>query len=258
MTIQVSIDDGVGLIRFNRPEKLNSFTPRMRLQLQEAWASLSTDSHCRVAVVTGVGDRAFSTGNDLTGTPVGDVPFAAEAFGHGGGDSLFKGLDPDLPVIAAVNGYAIGGGFEIALGCDIRLASHTAQFGLTEAKVGSIPGAGGTQLLPRVIGRSLAMQMLLTGERVDAERALTSGLVSEVLEPDALLPRAMEVAAAIAANAPLAVRAIKRLVRIGDEAPLSSALQMERLAFGLIRTTDDRQEGRAAFSERRPPTYRSR
>ena len=255
MSVDLEKYDGVVVLTLNRPEKLNSLDRSMRDQLQAAWATASADPSVRAVVITGTGERAFSTGNDLSATPPSAAPFAAEVFGPGDGDSLLKGLHPDLPVIAAVNGLAIGGGFEIALGCDIRIASSTAEFALTEAKVGSIPGAGGTQLLPRLIGRSLAMQMLLTGERITAERALQAGLVSEVLPPAELLPRALEIARAIAANAPLSVTAIKRLVRLGDDAPLGAALQAERLAFGLIRSTGDRQEGRAAFTERRPPNF---
>jgi E-phenylitaconyl-CoA hydratase len=257
MLIETSTSNGVATITLNRPEKHNSLTREMRDQLQAAWAALSADDDVRAIVITGAGDRAFCTGNDLSATPPGDAPFAVEAFGGGGGDSLLKGLDPDLPVIAAVNGYAIGGGMEIALACDIRIASANAEFALTEAKVGSIPGAGGTQLLPRLIARSLAMQMLLTGERITADRALAAGLVSEVTDGD-VLSRAVTVAEQIAGNAPLSVRAIKRLVRLGDDAPLSTALQFERYAFGLLRSTHDRNEGRTAFTERRPPNYQGR
>lgn len=253
MPVTVQRDGNIAVLVLDRPERLNSLDRAMRDQLQAAWADVSADRDIRVAVITGVGDRAFCTGSDLGATPVADDAFAVEAFGMIGGDSLLKGLDPDLPVVAAVNGLAIGGGFEIALACDIRIASNTAEFGLTETRVGSMPGAGGTQLLPRTIGRSLAMQMLLTGERIDAQRALAAGLVSEIAP--ATLDRAVEIAAAIARNAPLAIRAVKRMVRFGDDAPLSAALQVERLAFGLIKSTDDRREGRAAFAERRPARF---
>jgi E-phenylitaconyl-CoA hydratase len=255
MSVTHERNDGVVVITLDRPEKLNSLTREMRAELQAAWADASSDREVRAVVITGAGDRSFCTGNDLSATPPSSDPFAIEAFAADGDDGLMKGLHPDLPVVAAINGYAIGGGLEIALACDIRIASPNAEFALTEAKVGSIPGAGGTQLLPRTVGRSLAMQMLLTGERIDAERALQAGLVSEIVAPDGLLTRALAIAEAIAANAPLSVAAIKRLVRFGDEASLGAALQAERLAFGLIRTTADRQEGRAAFTERRPPRF---
>jgi E-phenylitaconyl-CoA hydratase len=167
-------------------------------------------------------------------------------------------MDHDVPMIAAVNGLAIGGGFEIALGCDIRIAAETAEFGLTEARVGSIPGAGGTQRLPRAMGQSTAMYMLLTGDRIDAQRAYETGLVSEVLPHEQLLGRAQEIAARIAQNAPLSVRAIKQLVRAGLDAPAGVGMSLERFAFGLIRDTEDRREGRAAFAEKRPPQFTGR
>jgi E-phenylitaconyl-CoA hydratase len=252
VTVQ-RIGDHVGVVLLDRPERLNSLDRAMRDELQRAWAVLSADPNVRVVVVTGAGDRAFCTGSDLSANPAVTEAFAVEAFGAGGDDGLLKGLDPDLPLIAAVNGLAIGGGFEIALGCDIRIASPGAEFGLTETRVGSMPGAGGTQLLPRTVGRSLAMQMLLTGERIDAPRALAAGLISEIA--DSVLDRSLEIANAIARNAPLAVRAVKRMVRLGEDAPLSTALQIERLAFGLIKATDDRREGRTAFTEKRTPDY---
>lgn len=254
MPVTVQRDGGhVAVVLLDRPERLNSLDRAMRDDLQGAWAQLSDDPDVRVVVITGAGDRAFCTGSDLSASPAVTEAFAVEAFGAGRDDALLKGLDPDLPLIAAVNGLAIGGGFEIALGCDIRIASPRAEFGLTETRVGSMPGAGGTQLLPRTVGRSLAMQMLLTGERITADRALAAGLISEIAEP--VLDRSLEIANLIARNAPLAVRAVKRMVRLGDDAPLSTALQLERLAFGLIKTTDDRREGRTAFTEKRTPNF---
>lgn len=254
MPVLIHRDGAVALLTLDRPERRNSLDRAMRDELQHAWADVSCEPSIRACVITGSGERAFSTGSDLSASAVGRS-FAEEAFGHAGGDSLMKGLDPDLPVIAAINGLALGGGLEIALSCDIRIAAPNAEFGLPEVRVGSMPGAGGTQLLPRIVGPSLAMQMLLTGERIDAQRALDNGLVSELVEHDHLLRRATEIARAIAANAPLSVRAVKRLVRAGDEAPLSTALAFERLAFGLVKSTEDRREGRAAFSEKRAPRF---
>ncbi|WP_291408726.1 enoyl-CoA hydratase/isomerase family protein [Actinophytocola sp.] len=246
------------MITLNRPAKLNSIDPVMRKELKQVWASVSTDPDIRVCVLTGAGTRSFCTGSDLTATPKPDRAFAADLFGANGTDHLLAGLTTEVPLIAAVNGYAIGGGLEIALACDIRLASENAQFGLSEVRVGSIPGAGGTQRLPRIVGRSLAMQMMLTGDRIGADHALRAGLVSEVLPSNELLPRATAIAERIADNAPLSVRAIKRLVQLGLDAPLGTALQLEHAAFGLIRDTADRAEGRAAFTEGRPARYTGR
>jgi E-phenylitaconyl-CoA hydratase len=161
-------------------------------------------------------------------------------------------------MICAVNGYALAGGMELALACDIRIASVNAQFGQSEVCVGSIPAAGGTQRLPRMVGLSDAMLMMLTGDRIDAEQALRIGLVSRVVPLEDLGRTAREIALRIAANAPLAVRAVKRLVREGLDLPLLSAIQSEQFALGLLRDTQDRIEGRLAFQEKRRPVYRGR
>jgi E-phenylitaconyl-CoA hydratase len=152
----------------------------------------------------------------------------------------------------------MGGGMELALACDIRIASANAVFALSEVRIGSIPGAGGTQRLPRAIGASNAMLMLLTGDRVDAVEALRMGLVSKVVDREDLLSAAQEIARRIAQNAPLSVRSIKRLVTNGADMPLPAALDNERYVFGLLRDTEDRIEGRRAFQEKRPPVYKGR
>jgi len=152
----------------------------------------------------------------------------------------------------------MGGGLELALACDIRVASDTAQFALSEVRIGSIPGAGGTQNLPRLVGMSDAMLMLLTGDRVDALEALRLGLVSRVVPPAELLNCALSIAYRIAQNAPLSVRAIKKVVKNGLQMPLEQAIQHEAHVFGLLRDTEDRIEGRQAFQEKRPPVYKGR
>ncbi|MEX2424876.1 MAG: enoyl-CoA hydratase/isomerase family protein [Acidimicrobiia bacterium] len=258
MTVEVSVRDRIATITLNRPEARNAIDPEMRAVLHETWQRVSADDEILVAVLTGAGDRAFCAGADLKKPlPDTDSP-AAREFGRDASDSLLHGLETDKPLVCAVNGHAVGGGLELALACDIRIASSSARFGLPEVRVGTIPGSGGTQLLPRTIGRSAAMHMLLTGELIDAERALAWGLVSEVVEPSAVRERAAEVAGLIARNAPLAVRAVKRLARQGEDVPLPTGLSMERYAWGLLRDTDDRREGRAAFQEKRPPDYRGR
>jgi (E)-benzylidenesuccinyl-CoA hydratase len=152
----------------------------------------------------------------------------------------------------------MGGGMELALACDIRIASANAQFALSEVKVGSMPGSGGTQRLPRAVSLSNAMLMLLTGDRIDAQEAYRIGLVSKVVPLAQLMPAALEIAGKIAANAPLSVRAVKRLVRQGMDMPLSHAIDVERYAFGLLYNSEDRVEGRKAFSEKRKPDYKGR
>ena len=157
--------------------------------------------------------------------------------------------------MCAINGYALGGGLELALACDIRIAAPHARLGLPEVKVGTIPGAGGTQRLPRMVGGSDAMMMLLTGEPIDAVEALRLGLISRIVPADDLVAQAQAIARRIADNAPLSVRAIKRLVRSGAAMPLSEALQLERMLWGLLRHTEDRAEGRRAFAEKRRPNF---
>lgn len=258
MVLDVTVSEGIATITLNRPEALNAIDPEMRTALQEAWRRIGSDDAIRVAILTGAGDRAFCVGADLKKTMPPAESYASIAFGHPQGDHLLDGLDTDKPLICAINGFAIGGGLEIALACDIRIAVPTARFGLGEVKVGSIPTAGGTQLLPRAIGRSLAMQMMLTGEPIDADTALRSGLVSELVPAEELLARAHAIATRIAANAPLAVRAVKRLVTRGADLPLDVAMEVERFVWGLLRDTEDRIEGRTAFSEKRPPEFRGR
>lgn len=258
MTIDVTVQDSVAEIVLNRPEALNAIDPDMREQLRRVWARIHEDDDIRVAVLTGAGERAFCVGSDLKKTPSPPESYAQRAFGQPGSDHLLATLQTDKPLICAVNGLAVGGGLEIALACDIRIASENASFGLSEVRVGSIPGAGGTQRLPRMVGHSAAMQMLLTGDRIDAAEAHRIGLVSELCPPDELRVRARQIAARIAANAPLAVRAVKRLVQQGADMPLSTAVAVENYVWGLLRDTEDRIEGRRAFQEKRPPLYRGR
>ena len=258
MTVAIEVRDHVATITLDRPDAMNAIDPDMRAALHDVWNRLATDDAIRVAILTGAGDRAFCAGADLKRTMPSSESHAARTFGSSEPDHLLEGLETDKPLLCAINGYAIGAGLELALACDVRLAASHAQFGLSEVRVGSIPGAGGTQLLPRTVGRSMAMQMLLTGDRIDAKTALRWGLVSEVVELHGLLDRAHEIAARIAANAPLAVRAVKRLVTQGADVPLPTGMEMERFVWGLLRDTEDRIEGRKAFQEKRAPIYRGR
>lgn len=258
MSLDFSVEDGVALLRLNRPEAMNAIDPDLRRVLREAWFEIGRDDRIRVTVLTGAGDRAFCVGSDLKKTMPPQESFAELTFGRGESDHLLAGMDMDKPIIAAVNGHALGGGMEIALACDIRIAARTAQFGLPEVRVGSMPGAGGTQRLPRAIGSSMAMTLLLTGDRIGAEEAYRIGLVSALHDGVDLIPAAMEMAGKIAANAPLSVRAIKRVVRLSDGLTLEAGQAFERLAFGALRDTEDRIEGRKAFQEKRKPVYRGK
>lgn len=259
-SVEVTVENHIATVVLNRPEAMNAVDPEMRAALHETWARIRDDDAIRVAIVTGAGDKAFCTGSDLKKTMPASESFARQTFGATipGTAAIIAGLETDKPLIAAVNGYAMGGGMELALACDIRICSRNAQFALSEVKVGSIPGSGGTQRLPRAVSLSNAMLMLLTGDRIDAEEAHRIGLVSKVLPQEELMPAARAIAERIAANAPLSVRAVKRLVRQGLDLPLAQAIDMERYVFGLLYASEDRIEGRKAFAEKRKPDYKGR
>jgi E-phenylitaconyl-CoA hydratase len=256
--IDITVAERVATVVLNRPEAMNALDYPMRRAMQDTWRRIADDDEIHAAIITGAGERAFSAGADLKNTPPPADSFAAQTYGQGDNGSLLAGLDTDKPLICAFNGAAYGGGLEIGLACDIRIASDNARFALSEARVGTIPGSGGTQHLPRLVGGSDAMLMLLTGDAIDAAEALRIGLVSRVVPLPELRPTALAIAQRIVSNAPLSVRAIKRLVRQGRDLPLAHALEMERQAWGLLRDTEDRREGRAAFAEKRPPRFRGR
>jgi E-phenylitaconyl-CoA hydratase len=258
MGVLYEVADRVATITLNRPEALNALDPDSLVELNEAFQRANTDAGVRVVILTGTGGKAFCTGSDLKKTMPPKESFAELTFGRPKWLYPFAGMEIDKPMICAVNGYALAGGMELALACDIRIASTNAQFGQSEVRVGSIPAAGGTQRLPRMIGRSDAMLMMLTGNSISAEEALRIGLVSRIVPPDDLIAVAREIALRIAENAPLAVRAVKRLVRDGMDMPLLAAIQAEQFALGLLRDTEDRLEGRRAFQEKRKPNYQGR
>ncbi len=257
-SLQFSQAGHVATIVLDRQQALNAIDPKTGAALVACFERIASDDGIRAVVLTGAGERAFSAGADLKKTAEVTGPYAAQAFAGSGDSSFASALDCEKPLIAAINGLALGGGLELALACDIRLAAPQARFGLPEAKVGTIPGAGGTQRLPRSIGRSDAMLMLLTGDMIDAPEALRLGLISRIVPAPDLLAEAQALAARIAANAPLSVRAVKRLVRSGSELPLPEALRLERLVWGMLRDTEDRAEGRRAFAEKRPPVFTGR
>lgn len=254
MAIKFNVSTGVALVTIDRPEAMNSLDPETTTELIDAWERISSDDAIRVAVVTGEGVKAFCTGSDLKKTPPSPHSFASLHFG-GHKNTTIAALKTHKPVIAAINGYALGGGLELALQCDIRVASEVASFGLPEVCIGSIPGAGGTQRLLRCINRSDAMLLLLGGQRINAAEALRIGLVSALFPADELISSTLAIAEKIAANAPLAVAAAKRLADEGSELPLAAGLQLEQQTFGILRDSADRLEGRRAFAAKERPQF---
>jgi enoyl-CoA hydratase/carnithine racemase len=248
-TIEIQSAAGVAQVTLNRPDKLNAINDVMRAELTTAFAAFDADPAVRAVVLTGAG-KAFSSGGDLAA--IMNPPEASRP-------RIVEPLDRfSKPIIAAINGLAYGGGLEVALACDIRIAATTARFALPEVRIGSMPGSGGTQRLTPVIGPTLAAHMILTGEPIDATRALAVGLVSELCEPERLLAAAHAIAAAIAGNAPLAVVAAKRALRLAAGMHHVENLDFERKLFNELALTDDRNEGRAAFREKRPPVFKGK
>jgi enoyl-CoA hydratase len=253
--ILIEHDGAILTLTLNRPDKLNAIDGAMLDALGEALGEIERDRAVRAVILTGAG-RAFSAGADIkewTALPPLEFGRSWGLRGHALFDRL-AALPP--PVIAALNGIAFGGGLELALCADIRIASEQARLGLPEVTIAALPGWGGTQRLPRLIGPGRAKHMILTGQPIDPAKAEGWGLVSEVVAADALLARAKELAAQIAANAPLSVQAAKRLV---DAAvPVTPAATLEVHAGAVCGATEDAQEGRASFLERRPPRYHGR
>jgi enoyl-CoA hydratase len=244
----------VQVISLNRPTARNALRTQTLAELAAVLAAAAQDEGIGAVVVTG-SERYFAAGADIREmTDKGPVELLADARPrHWRAIAAFP-----KPLIAAVNGYALGGGCELAMHADIVIAGQSAQFGQPEINLGIIPGAGGTQRLARAVGKSRAMQMVLSGEPIDAATALQCGLVSEVRPPAETLARAVALAEVIAAKAPLALSAAKEALLASYEMGLAAALEAERKAFVLLAATDDRKEGIAAFLEKRPPVYRGR
>ena len=246
----------VATIALNRPEKMNALDPATYEEITQAFADIERDRDILVGIITGAGDRAFTAGADLKLMHTGD-----ESGGGGGGewapwrpDRWDFGLTTSKPLIAAVNGYALAGGLELALICDIRIASPNAIFGTPEVKWNLLHGFGAYRL-PRIISLSHAMEMLLTGEFIDAETALRIGLISRIVPTDELMPEAERVAGRIAANGPMAVRMTKELVLNGLTATPGEHFRLMKEYYARVDATADQAEGLQAFREKRAPNY---
>lgn len=253
--IDVARSGGITRILLNRPEVLNAINQRMHDELQHAFDSFSNDGEQRIAVIRGAGERAFSAGSDLKAIAAAKKPNVYPASGYAG---LINRFDLDKPLIAAVDGVAVGGGFEVALACDILIATRRSRFGLPEPRVGAVALGGGIHRLARQIGMKQAMGLVLTAELVDAERGYQLGFVNELVAPDALDATVERWCESILACAPLAVSASKQaLLRGLDEPSLEAAMENQETypAFATWKTSDDRQEGARAFAEKRKPDW---
>jgi enoyl-CoA hydratase/carnithine racemase len=251
------VQDGIVTLTLNRPNVMNSFNFELLHALGEQIEAVRFNNDVRVIIVTGAGDRAFCSGADLkeriTLTPVQVREFITTI------RNLFTTIEYlDKPVIAAINGIALGGGTELALASDIRIASMTATMGLTETRLAIIPGGGGTQRLPRLVGKGKAKELIFTGQRINAKEALAIGLVNKICEKETLMEEAMAMANQICEAGPIAVAQAKYAINYGLETDLHTGLAIESNAYWVTIPTEDRLEGLAAFREKRKPVYKGK
>lgn len=249
--------EAVAILRLNRPEVMNSFNFAMLRELRERVEGLHWDRQARVVIITGAGEKAFCAGADLKErASLGEDQVREFIFTI---RNLFTFIEfMSKPVIAAVNGIALGGGTELALACDLRIASENATMGLTETRLAIIPGAGGTQRLPRLVGRGKAKELIFTGRRVDAKEAFEIGLVNKVAPAEKLLDECLQMAAMICEAGPVAIGQAKYAINYGSEVDLHTGLAIESNAYWVTIPTEDRLEGLTAFREKRKPVYKGR
>lgn len=253
--ILYEVDGPLALVTVNRPARHNAISLDTLEELHGAVRLAATDDDVRVIAITGAGGRAFASGSDLSEVLHRDFRKALEPIVQGLADQLER---TPKPTIAAIDGICMGGGLEVALGCDLRIATHRSRFATPEGKLGIIPGGGATARLPRIVGRGWAMEMMLMGEPIDAQRALSIGLVTRLVEPEELLPETRRVAEHLASFAPFVPRTMKAMVNFGMEASLAGALMLEKYAQGALVQTEDKQEGISAFLEKRKPDFKGR
>ena len=255
--IVVRVAEGLATVTVSRPDKLNALNANTIRELGQAFHALAQDETVRAVLLTGAGDKAFVAGADIAELaqmgPVAGVGVSRQ------GQDVFRFIERmPKPVIAAVNGFALGGGLELALACHLRIAGDNARFGFPEVKLGIIPGYGGTVRLPRLVGRGRALQLILTGDMIPADQALAIGLVNDVVPHNALPDAADTLARKIMANGPIAVALALEAVDMGYHAATEDALRFESGLFGLLASTDDMREGMAAFLGKRAPEFRGK
>jgi len=257
LNLKLEVSDGVALLTINRPDKLNALNAQTVAELSQAVEHLATNGDVRGVILTGAGEKAFVAGADIAElsrqTPVESKQLAQR------GQRLLDRLEQlGKPVIAAVNGFALGGGCELAMACHVRIAAEHARFGTPEVKLGLMCGYGGTQRLPRLVGKGRALEMLLTGEMVDAAEAYRLGLVNHVVPKDKLLDEARALLGKMLANGPLALAHTLEAVQTGLQLPFEQAEQLEASLFALLASTQDMQEGTKAFLEKRPARFQGK
>lgn len=249
--------EGIATITLNRPEALNAFSKEVIEEVLTAIEDIKADETIRVVVLTGAGEKAFSAGADIKAMKGINALKARELSLMG--EKLCVSLENlEKPVIAALNGYALGGGFEVAMSCDLRIASENSRMGQTEINIGLIPGWGGTQRLTRLIGPTKTKEMVFTGKMIDAKTAEQLGIINMVVPADKFRETVHAFALDLAQKAPIAIRIAKALINKGAEIGIDSALALEREGFGVVASTEDLQEGVTAFAEKRKPTFKGK
>ena len=255
--VLVEREDTIAVLTINRPDKLNALNDETIAELGAALVELENDDGIRVVILTGAGDKAFVAGADIKELSTLNA-LQGVAKSERGQVLMFTMANMNKPVIVAINGFALGGGCELAMAGDIRIASDKAKLGQPEINLGIIPGYGGTQRLPRLVGKGKALELLLTGRMIDAPEALAMGLVDRVVSHGELMNEARRLAREIAAKAPIAVGLIKKCVYVGLETDLKSGCTFEATQFGAVCTTEDMAEGTAAFLEKRRPEFKGK
>ncbi len=251
------VSEKIARITFNRPNVLNALNRKTMDELGDCLKKVRADDEIRVLILTGAGEKAFIAGADINELSQ-QTPVHGREFTLYGQEIIHRLETLGKPAIAAINGFALGGGCEVAMACTLRIASRNAKLGQPEVKLGLVPGYGGTQRLPRLCGKGVAHELILTGEMISAEEALRVGLVNRVVEPGELLATAEAIAKKIIANAPLAVKYAMEAVEHGMEMPQEEGLYLEATLFGLSCATQDMREGTRAFLEKRPPKFEGR
>jgi len=251
MAVDYEKEGRIAIFTINRPDAMNALNADVSRELNEAMIDFRDNPDLWVGIITGTGDRAFSAGADIKGF-LAPPPPGERAVERVRADQIWK------PIIAAINGYALGGGLELAMTCDIRIAAENAQLGQPEINIGFMPAAGGTQRLPRFVPRAIAAEILLTGERISAQEAHRIGLVSKVVPLDQLMATARQMAETICKKGPLGVRATKEAMIRGYNLPLDEGLSLESELAAGVRSSDDFKEGARAFAEKRPPDYKAK